>query len=401
MSEKGSKKYTIALLIAVSLSVLVLFVPLSSGLFDIVSVIGSTESNNNTPKKSISVEDYDVMKNCTTDRSKKPTSIEYLTFFNCGRVSESQNGQTVREFTLIARENQSIEVMDGGYVFKAWTFNGTIPGPTMRMTEGDLVKITLVNDKNNTHSHSLHMHSIHPGEIDGVEGKGIVAPGESFTYEFVAQPYGVYPYHCHVSPVADHISRGLYGMLIIDPKEPRPQMPEMVMMMNGYDFNYDMEGPAFIPTAEEAVNNEMPDVEERDNELYSVNGKAFDYVDHPVELVAGKEYRIYLVNMLEFDLVNSIHVHGTMFEYYSSGTSKDPQEVNDIVTLGQGDRGILELSYPYPGRYMFHAHVNDFADKGWMSFFNVSGNSSSSSSSSAAITGSGYSSSNNHHPPQQ
>jgi manganese oxidase len=400
MSEKGSKKYTIALLIAVSLSVLVLFVPLSSGLFDIVSVIGSTESNNNTPKKSISVEDYDVMKNCTTDRSKKPTSIEYLTFFNCGRVSESQNGQTVREFTLIARENQSIEVMDGGYVFKAWTFNGTIPGPTMRVTEGDLVKITLVNDKNNTHSHSLHMHSIHPGEIDGVEGKGIVAPGESFTYEFVAQPYGVYPYHCHVSPVADHISRGLYGMLIIDPKEPRPQMPEMVMMMNGYDFNYDMEGPAFIPTAEEAVNNEMPDVEERDNELYSVNGKAFDYVDHPVELVAGKEYRIYLVNMLEFDLVNSIHVHGTMFEYYSSGTSKDPQEVNDIVTLGQGDRGILELSYPYPGRYMFHAHVNDFADKGWMSFFNVSGN-SSSSSSSAAITGSGYSSSNNHHPPQQ
>jgi manganese oxidase len=399
MPEKGSKKYTIALLIAASLSVLILLVPLSSGLFGIVSVIGSTESNNNTPKKSVSVEDYDVMKNCTTDRSKKPTSIEYLTFFNCGRVSESQNGQTVREFTLIARENQSIEVMDGGYVFKAWTFNGTIPGPTMRMTEGDLVKITLVNDKNNTHSHSLHMHSIHPGEIDGVEGKGIVAPGESFTYEFVAQPYGVYPYHCHVSPVADHISRGLYGMLIIDPKDPRPQMPEMVMMMNGYDFNYDMEGPAFIPTAEEAVNNEMPDVEERDNELYSVNGKAFDYVNHPVELVAGKEYRIYLVNMLEFDLVNSIHVHGTMFEYYPSGTSKDPQEVNDIVTLGQGDRGILELSYPYPGRYMFHAHVNDFADKGWMSFFNVSGN--SSSSSSTAITGTSYSSSNNHHPPQQ
>jgi FtsP/CotA-like multicopper oxidase with cupredoxin domain len=101
--------------------------------------------------------------------------------------------------------------------------------------------------------------------------------------------------------------------------------------------------------------------------------------------------------MLEFDLVNSIHVHGTMFEYYPSGTSKDPQQVNDIVTLGQGDRGILELSYPYPGRYMFHAHVNDFADKGWMSFFNVSGN----SSSSTAITGSSNSSSNNHHLPQQ
>lgn len=399
MPEKGSKKNMIALLIATSFSVLILFVPLSSGLFGIVSVIGSTESNNNTPQmQSVSVVDYDVIKNCTTDRSKKPTSIEYLTFFNCGRVSESQNGQTVREFTLNATENQSIEVMDGGYVFDAWTFNGTIPGPTMRVTEGDLVKITLVNDKNNARPHSLHMHSIHPGEMDGVEGKGIVAPGQNFTYEFVAQPFGVYPYHCHVSPVADHISRGLYGMLIIDPKEPRPQMKELAMTMNGYDFNYDMEGPAFIPTAEEAVNNEMPDVEERDNELYSVNGKAFDYVNHPIELVAGEEYRIYLVNMLEFDLVNSIHVHGTMFEYYPSGTSKNPQTVNDVVTLGQGDRGILELSYPYPGRYMFHTHINEFADKGWMSFFNVSEN---NGSSSTAITGSSDSISNNHNPPPQ
>ena len=108
MPEKGSKKYTIVLAIATSLSVLILFVPLSSGLFDLVSVIGSTESNNTPQMQSVSVEDYDVMKSCTTDRSKKPTSIEYLTFFNCGRVSELQNGQTVREFTLIATENQSI-----------------------------------------------------------------------------------------------------------------------------------------------------------------------------------------------------------------------------------------------------------------------------------------------------
>src|SRR5215216_1511460 len=239
MPEKGSKKYTIVLPIATSLSVLILFVPLSSGLFDLVSVIGSTESNN-TPKK---------------------------------RVSESQNGQTVREFTLIATENQSIEVMDGGYVFKAWTFNGTIPGPTMRVTEGDLVKITLVNDKNNARSHSVHMHSIHSGEMDGVEGKGIVAPGESFTYEFVAQPFGVYPYHCHVSPVADHISRGLYGMLIIDPKEPRTQMKELAMMMNGYDFNYDMEGPVAPPSMAEIrgeEEREEEEEEERDNEIYTV-----------------------------------------------------------------------------------------------------------------------------------
>lgn len=115
-------------------------------------------------------------------------------------------------------ENKTVDIMDGGYKFKAWTFNGTVPGPTMRVTEGDLVRITLINPESNTHSHSLHMHSIHPAAMDGVEGEGIVAPGKSFTYEFVAQSFGVYPYHCHVAPVADHVKRGLYGMLIIDPK---------------------------------------------------------------------------------------------------------------------------------------------------------------------------------------
>jgi FtsP/CotA-like multicopper oxidase with cupredoxin domain len=398
MLDKGSKKYRLSLAIAASLSVLVLFVPLSSGLFNIVFV-GSTGGLSTTPRF-VSVQEYDTMKNCAADRTKKPTSIEYLTYFNCGRVSQTQDGQTVREFTLIASDqNQTIEVMDGGYMFKAWTFNGTIPGPTMRVTEGDLVRVTLVNDNSSRRSHSLHMHSIHSGEMDGVEGKGIVAPGDSFTYEFVAQPFGVYPYHCHVEPVADHISRGLYGMLIIDPKEPRPQMTEFAMLMNGYDFNFDQEGPAFIPTAEEAVNNEMPDVEERDNELYSVNGKAFDYVRHPIELVAGEKYRIYLVNMLEFDLVNSMHIHGNMFEYYPAGTSMNPEQVTDIVTLSQGDRGIMEFSYPYPGRYMFHTHINEFADKGWMSFFNVVEN--SNDSSNTAIVGSSNSFGNyTHHLPQ-
>ena len=94
-------------------------------------------------------------------------------------------------------------------MFKAWTFNGTIPGPTMRVTEGDLVRVTLVNDGNNKFSHSIRMHSIHNGEIDRVEGRGIVAPGKNFTYEFVAQPYAVYQYHCHLNPVHDHIHRGL------------------------------------------------------------------------------------------------------------------------------------------------------------------------------------------------
>ncbi len=335
---------------------------------------------NNTKENSISIEEYDKMKNCSTDNDKKPSSIEYLTFFNCGHIkpnntSDDGNNQTVREFTLIMEENKSIPIASNGLTFfDAWTFNGTIPGPTMRVTEGDLVKINVINSKENNHTHSLHLHSIHPSTMDGLDGPGgYIKPGENFTYVFSAQPYGVYPYHCHVSPIDKHINKGLYGVLIIDPKIPRENMIEMVMMMNGYDLDYEKEGegPSRIPTPQEVIEDNMPQEVEHGNEVYTVNGKAFDYVENPIPINKNTSYRVFLINMLEFDQVNSFHLHGNMYKYYPSGTSQVPSFENDIVTLGQGDRGIVEFNYPYTGKYMFHSHINEFSDLGWMGLFNV------------------------------
>jgi FtsP/CotA-like multicopper oxidase with cupredoxin domain len=335
----------------------------------------TTSSLNNADSKPISVEKYDQLKNCNPDTSKIPTSIEYLTYFNCGHVSVDSKQQVTRSFAIVVKENQSIPIADNGLKFDgAWTFNGTIPGPTMRVTEGDLVKITLINSVGNNHSHSLHLHSIHPGDMDGVEGDGgAVAPGHNYTYTFVAQPYGVYPYHCHVTPIDQHINNGLYGVFIIDPKVPRPTMKEMVMLMNGYDLDYVKEGvgPNRIPTPEEVKDDMMPQEFERANEVYTVNGKAFDYMNHPIQLQKGVPYRIYLVNMLEFDQINNFHLHGNLFKYYPGGTSTTPAFVNDIVALTQGDRGILEFKYDLPGRYMFHSHINEFSELGWMGFFDV------------------------------
>jgi FtsP/CotA-like multicopper oxidase with cupredoxin domain len=380
-----------------------------------------------TPATHISQQQYDKIKNCATDLSKKPTPTEYLTYFNCGHVSKDQSGRTVRQFTLIVQEHQKIPISYEGHIFDAWTFNGTVPGPTIRVTEGDLVRIRVINSNENEHPHSLHTHSIHFAKNDGVSmggyPGGAISPGRSFTYEFIAQPYGVYPYHCHVDPIADHINRGLYGMMIIDPREPRPQMTEMAMLLNGYDMDYDQEGPTHLPPAalfktsqqdekdanvtegakgnetstdanvtEGAKGNEtstdanmthvsaVPAKEEkdagdseRDNEIYTVNGKAFEYMMHPIVLQTGKQYRVYVVNMLEFDLVNSIHIHGSMFDYYTAGTDETSDYNTDIVTLTQGDRGIMEFTYDYPGTYMFHAHQAEFTDLGWMGLFDVRG----------------------------
>ena len=271
--------------------------------------------------------------------------MKYLREFNYGRVSTTENGTTLREFTLIAQD-KNLEISPGVFM-DAWTFNGTIPAPTIRATEGDLVKIEFIN--NGSKPHTLHTHGIHPSNMDGVFE--IIAPGGRFTYEFTAEPFGVFPYHCHMQPLEEHISKGLYGVYIVDPKTPRPPADEMVMMMNGYDNDFDAE-----------------------NNFYTVNGIPFYYMHHPIQIQKDKLIRVYLVNMLEFDQINNFHLHANLFHLYRTGTNLTPDEYTDIVTFSQGERAILEFSYKYPGPYMFHAHKTEFAEKGWMGLFLVKEN---------------------------
>jgi manganese oxidase len=343
---------------------------------DVFKSASNSQSNENITNSNttttISPQSYDRLKKCSQDQHTPTNGITYLTHFSCGHVSILKNGTTLRNFSLIAQENVSIPIANNGLNFNAWTYNGSIPGPTMRMTEGDHIQITLINSKTNKNSHSIHMHSIHDGSMDGVPGasgsSGVIKPGQSFTYSFIAQPFGVYPYHCHVDPIDLHINEGLFGMIIIDPKTPRPQMTEMVMLMNGYNLNYS--GIDRIPTVEEVKKGELPESNHA-NQVYTVNGVAFEYNDHPIHLLTGHPYRIYLANLLEFDPLNNFHIHGNLFNYYPSGTSLKPEYKNDMVDMMQGDRGILEFTYNFPGMFMFHAHKTEFTMKGWMGMFNV------------------------------
>jgi hypothetical protein len=269
--------------------------------------------------------------------------MKYLREFNYGRVSGLSDGRTLREFTLIASDDLVKEISPGVF-YNVWTFNGTVPGPTIRATEGDLIRIKFIN--NGSMAHSLHLHGVHPANMDGVFD--MVSPGGTFTYEFTAEPFGVFPYHCHMTPLEEHIAHGLYGVFIVDPRTPRPPADEMVMVMNGYDTDFDAE-----------------------NNFYTVNGIPYYYMHHPINIEKDRLVRIYLVNMLEYDPLNNFHLHANMFNYYPSGTRLQPDELTDIVTTNQGERGILEFTYKYLGKYMFHAHKTEFAEKGWMGTFLV------------------------------
>jgi len=267
--------------------------------------------------------------------------LALLTDFDYGTVTTLPDGRTLREYTLIAGD-QLIEIAPG-VMFPAWSYNGRVPGPTLRCTEGDRLRITFINGS--SHPHSVHFHGIHPANMDGLEA---IPSGETFIYEFDAEPFGLHLYHCHTVPLRRHIHKGLYGVFIVDPPQPRPDAHELVMVMNAFDTNFDGA-----------------------NEFYAVNTVAFHYAKHPIPLKLNELVRIYLVNITEFDLINSFHLHANMFHVFRTGTQLQPHEFTDTIMLAQGERHILEFRYKFPGQFMFHAHVSEFAELGWMSLFNV------------------------------
>jgi FtsP/CotA-like multicopper oxidase with cupredoxin domain len=247
----------------------------------------------------------------------------------------------IREYTLTATD-VDLEIAPGVF-FAGWVYNGTAPGPVIRATEGDRLRVRFANA--GSHPHTIHFHGIHPVGMDGVFE--IVESGGSFTYEFEARPAGFHVYHCHATPLKKHIHKGLYGAFIIDPKESRPPARELVMVMNGFDTDGD-----------------------GGNNFYTVNGRTFYYARYPIRVKRSELVRVYLANLTEFDLVNSFHLHADFFRYQPTGTG-DHWEYTDTVMQCQGQRGVLEIEFAHTGSFMFHAHQSEFTVLGWLGFFDV------------------------------
>ncbi len=292
-----------------------------------------------------------------------PTAL--LTDWDRGVVTVLPDGRKLRSFEITAIDKE-IEIAPG-VMFPAWTFNGRVPGPSLRVTEGERLRILFRNQ--GSHPHTMHFHGIHSARMDGVPGAGLIGPGEEFVYEFDAKPFGCHLYHCHALPLKRHIHKGMYGAFVIDPDPAlHPEhtdvarsrlhgspenlgWQELVMVMNAFDTDFDNE-----------------------NEFYAVNTIAHHFARRPIRIVRDKPVRIYLVNLVEFDPINSLHLHANFFDYYDHGTTLTPTlKTVDTIMQCQGQRGILELSFKdhETGAYMFHAHQSEFAELGWMGMFDV------------------------------
>lgn len=246
------------------------------------------------------------------------------------------------EYTLVGEET-TLEIASGVRV-KAWTYNGTIPGPVLRATEGDRVILHFINKT--PMSHTIHLHGDHDEKDDGVFQ--VVEPGGTYTYDFIAGPPGALMYHCHVMPVTQHIRMGLYGALIVDPKEGLSPAREYVVVSGEYD------------TKDQLTNNP---------EYVFFNGYSDQYWDHPLEVRTNETVRVYYVDM-GTSPAYGFHIHGTIFDAYPSGIwQNDPMKVQ-TWEVAAGNAAIFEAKWPWEGRYLFHLHGLP-EEKGTMAYFNV------------------------------
>ncbi|MEX2251878.1 MAG: multicopper oxidase domain-containing protein [Acidimicrobiia bacterium] len=265
-----------------------------------------------------------------------PGDLDHLT------IPPPRDGQppgVVRELEL-AVEDRLIEVGDG-VLFQAWTYNGTVPAPIIRATEGDRLRIHFENHTG--HPHNIHFHGAHRPDQDGWEP---VPPGGETTYEIEAGPAGLHPYHCHTTPLAEHIGRGLYGMMIVDPVGERPPAIEVALVISGFS------------------NEELGE-----NGVVAWNGVAGFYDSYPIKVPVGEPVRAYLVNMVEHEPVASFHLHAETFDVYPAGMGDAPTFRDDTIVLGQAQRAMIEFTLPHLGRYMFHPHQHWLAERGAMGWF--------------------------------
>ena len=203
----------------------------------------------------------------------------------------------------------------------------------MRFTEGENVSILFVNK--GLYPHTMHFHGIHDDKNDGASP--FIMPGKSYTYNLTAEPAGALMYHCHVPPVSEHIRMGMYGVLIIDPKD-KPLKPAKEYYMVSSEFRTD----------EKNVTKFLAD-------YYPINGYSYQYMSHPLEINQGDMLRLYIVNE-GITIPVSMHLHSSIFDVYPSGLlSNEPYQAQSIAVT-PGDATIVEAKWRYPGNYMFHSH---------------------------------------------
>ena len=275
-----------------------------------------------------------------------------------------------REPATVRLEFETIEIeahLDANSTYRFWTFNGKVPGPFARVRVGDTVEVYLKNHEDSWYAHNIDLHAVTgPGGGAALAQPG---PGEDYSFKFKALNAGLYVYHCAVSPVAQHISNGMYGLILVEPEEGLPPVDREYYVMQGELYTEERFGTS-------GPLNESYDklVDERP-EFFIFNGHTGALTEHyPLKANVGETVRIFF-GVGGPNYISSFHVIGEIFErVYLQGSLETPP-LRDVqtVTVPAGGSAMVEFKCDVPGRFVLVDHALSRAEKGLAGYLFVEG----------------------------
>ncbi len=287
--------------------------------------------------------DFSVVRTATTpafDASVKPASKA-----------------RIKEFR-IPMTHETIEIAKG-VKYTGWTFGHTVPGPVIRVRQGDLVKVTLVNEAEGM-PHSIDFHA---SKIPMNHAMKSIAPGDSLEFEFEATTAGVFMVHCGTPPVLMHIAQGMYLPIIVDPENgwPTEADKEFVLVQSDFYPKGSVTDSTMMEGDWEAMNAATP-------KYVVFNGKAFQYKDAPLQVDVGDRVRLFVMNAGP-NVRSDFHVVGNIFDrVYPGGNVRQVLEGVQTYMVPTGGGAVMELEfkegYSGEGSYAFVTHAFADANKG-------------------------------------
>ncbi len=243
-----------------------------------------------------------------------------------------------------------------GIAFSYWTFNETVPGPFLRVREEDTVELTLFNHETSTHNHSIDLHA-----VTGPGGGAVmtqVAPGEQKTVKFKALNPGLYVYHCATANVPNHMTNGMYGLILVEPKEGLPKVDKEFYVMQGELYTQGKMGEKGLQDFDGAK------MLEESPEYIVFNGKVKSLVENPMQAEVGDKVRLFVDNG-GVAKVSSFHVIGEIFDtVYAEGSTSNPFTDVQTTMIPAGGSAIVEFGLEVPGNYVLVDHALARLDRG-------------------------------------
>ncbi|MBO1004228.1 multicopper oxidase domain-containing protein [Pseudogracilibacillus auburnensis] len=249
--------------------------------------------------------------------------------------------------------------IDKGEMYKAWTFNGEVPGPLVVVEEGDVINFTMKN-MDPAIPHSMDFHAVRTSPSKNFTN---VEPDETGTFTYPADNPGVFMYHCGTAPILSHIANGMHGVIIVKPKDGYPtddQIDKEFVVIQNEWYNYnDLED--FTNGSPKHVVFSTKALKEGDR---NTNGDTFTLKDEPLLAKEGDRVRIYINNVGPNE-VSSFHVVGTMFDYvYEDGNPNNVLEGMQTIMLPASGGAVVEFEVVEEGSYPIVTHQFNHVQKG-------------------------------------